>query len=156
MIGPEVFTLVTTGAGAVVAVVGGWQARRRALADADRLACLVATHPCRGLPPGSGRVVEGEILAGLDQVPVLPAPGRLERGVSPQVRQGEPAGRPAALVSAPSCHGTLTRHRDGTTSCHNGRDDCLGAESGHTHRRTVSCADLSHGCGVCDVIGGVL
>jgi hypothetical protein len=54
-----------------------------------------------------------------------------------------------AAGSGGACQGRLTRHRDGRTTCHGGRDDCWGGTR-FTHANRVDCTTLGHGCGTCD------
>jgi hypothetical protein len=59
-----------------------------------------------------------------------------------------PDASPAA-GSGGACQGRLTRHRDGRTTCHGGRDDCWGGAR-YTHANRADCTTLGHGCGTCD------
>lgn len=121
--------LLFVGASAVSAAVGALALRReRRSADvtADRFTDRLAIHPARGLTAGAGRVLVGEVMAGLSPVDVS----------SPVVEATITQVRPA-LDSRPTCQGTLTAYPGGTTVCCGGWADCLGADSGYVHGRTV-------------------
>jgi hypothetical protein len=61
-----------------------------------------------------------------------------------------------AIEARPACHGRLTLHENGSTTCQGGRDDCWPALPGVSYRHRgepVACASLSHGCGQCQSTG---
>lgn len=151
MIGPEVVTLATAGVGAITAAVGGWQARRRALADADRLATGVLEHPAFGLPAGDPRApIVGAPLHEISDAP-LPVTG-------PVVTASVTSLPANAELDTGTCHGRLTRHQDGHLTCHGGRWDChpdLESGTRYRHGPVVDCRTIDHGCGRCDSVRGM-
>lgn len=73
----------------------------------------------------------------------------------PDLPQGALPDPPAALDRRQPCPGHLLLHRDGTTECiGGGRDDCWGGDQ-FRHERKRPCHTQTHGCGRCDVVGGV-
>lgn len=73
----------------------------------------------------------------------------------PDLPQGILPDPPAALDRRQPCPGHLLMHRDGTSECTaGGRDDCWGGDQ-FRHERKRPCHTQTHGCGRCDVVGGV-
>ena len=141
--------IVFFSASALAAALGAWAARSERHADerhADEMVRRVAQHPARGLESGGGKVVVGELLSGIDPTPASKS--------VPEVPTPAPTPRPAParVDRRPACPGHLRMHRDGTTSCHGGYDDCWGDDGPYSHIRRHPCSQESHGCGVCDVI----
>jgi hypothetical protein len=114
---------------------------------------LVAIHGHRQWLVDSEREIEAAARRGFA---LAPGP---ESNRGPEVTgPGFPMPPRPVIGSGPACHGQLVNHTDGHMTCHGGRNTCV-PETGvrkFGHRNSISCADLSHGCGECLPAGSPL